>query len=171
MAFVFENEPEWDRSSPPSSPELPFGPGQQILPAPLTELATRYGTAKNSIFYNTGKSAITPIHEPDLTILSPKSQKRAQTHERVQRQKLNDFATWELVESGSWIDNDVKYPNLDTVQIHALYQQNQWLAGNIPIGGNFTGVWEARNPVVWRLLVPILKLATILLHTSTELPW
>lgn len=143
-------------------------------PGPLTELAVRYGHAEHPMLKGTGKSAITPISpfkSNDMHSLSPYAVRRAYLHERIQRERLFGFATWELIDGGSWINDDLKPCSLDEVQIHALYEQTQWLDGNIPLGRVGPGVWEAKNPVVWNAIVPSLRLASLLLQLSSTSTW
>jgi hypothetical protein len=176
MAFVFENAVDIDEPfSPPLYPELdPQTMAPRYQPDSPTALADRYGLSDHSMFKNTGKSAITPILPPDSNAIPPldgNALRRALKHEEIQRSRLIDFATWELVDSGSWMSDATKSPEFDAVPIHALYEKPQWIDGNIPIGLGPPGVWEAKNPVVWDLLVPSLKLATLFLQASPLFPW
>lgn len=167
MAYVFENDNGEDEPpAPPSNPQ-----GNSAPSAPLSLLARRYGASKQAFFHNTGKSGITPIPRPDYSNLTPKTFNHLWRYEHSQRDNLSSFGSWEVVNSGSWIDNSLRTPDLDAVEIHPLYQQAQWIKGNLPIGAPFDGNWEANNPVVWKALLPCLKIATLLLETVTRSTW
>lgn len=172
MALVFENPPSEPR--PPVSPILGpiFGPAPE--PAPPTKLAARYGISGHPVFQNTGQSGITPT-SPFISTKhpnpSPKTDWRNRKLEYIQRSKLQDFATWELLESGFWISEAVEECALDDVPVHALYEQTRWVDGNIPMGENIPGVWDGKNPVVWNIIKPSLQLATLILQAVPLSPW
>jgi hypothetical protein len=168
MAFVFEGVQD-ELSSPTLFPERdPAAP-----PAARSTLALRYGMSNHKMFAGTGKSGITPISPPNINQLQPPSPDtlcRADIHEDVQRGRLMNFTSWELVDSGSWMTDNVKPHDFGTTGIHAVFAPDNWIPGNIPIGPNL-GVWAGGNITVWNILEPCLKLATLFIESNAVSPW
>ena len=171
MALILEDSITNYEPDPPLDPEP--NPGDKARSP--TELARRYGASEHPMFRNTGKSSIIPIDPllPNpIRPHSPNTLRRAQAHEEIQRNILKFFTTWELIDSGSWMNEDARPCKLDQVPIHQLYQKSQWLNGNISVGDRLDdGIWEGQNPVVWNELEPCLKLATLFLESSQASHW
>jgi len=173
MALVLEHDPPDIASSVGSaSPELDPSQTAGCVPPNLTPLAQRYRPSKEKQFRNTGKSAITPISPPDpAVVLPPRERRRAQNHETIQSGLLQNFMTWELVDSGCWFQDDAKLSSLsDNYPISPVFYQRNWLSGNIQVG-HTPGLWEAGNPYIWDILSPSLRLASLLLECSHMSPW
>lgn len=174
MALIFEDSVVDYASESPLSPELDLGAPDGNEPVQPTELAVRYGVSEHRMFKNTGKS---PLLLFCRFIQSPCSfTPREHCAERRFMSTSKEIScillhTWELVDSGCWMDPEATPCSLDEVQIHPMYQQAQWLDGNIPLGKGMPGLWEDRNPVVWKAIEPSLKLATLFLQAAQKSPW
>lgn len=140
-----------------------------------TPFASRYGRSTARQFRNTGKSGITPIHPPDIKVIQTERElRRAQNHEKIQRRKLNSFATWELENSGCWLQADATPSDLiycPEIGIQPCFSRENWIPGNIPLDLPFEGVWSGQNDMVWNALGPSIRLATLIINGSFMLPW
>ncbi|KAH7323528.1 hypothetical protein BKA65DRAFT_567302, partial [Rhexocercosporidium sp. MPI-PUGE-AT-0058] len=161
--------------------------------ANYTEFAKKYGHPRgisrnrdHTILKYTGKSGLTPL-SPGVyseSLPSPREIRRRRGAQRLrdyQRSILTGFTTDELnrMESLPATDTREKKQRLSGIPIHPLLAQKQWLQeselpkhqGNIYTWGDMMGAWNAHNPVVWRLLKPILELVTLILTYSADNEW
>jgi len=165
VTFTLADNPSW----------FPYHMQQQSLQGvEPTPFARKYGISKEHFFAGTGKSGLTPLSPPGSAAqsqMSPRGIRKFNTHEVLQRQNLTWFTSWELRDNGCWIDEDVKLSDL-SCPIHPIFARKNWLSGGaIPVGGGHSGIYEARNPIVWETLQPALRLATLLLNHTTNTGW
>jgi hypothetical protein len=159
----------------PDPTYLPYHMQQQLLQnVERTPFALKYGVSKEPFFSGTGKSGFTPLSPPGSAVqaqMSPRGIRKFNQHEVIQRQNLTWFTSWELRDSGCWVDGDVKLSDL-SCPLHPIFARMNWLSGSaIPVGGGHSGTYEARNPVVWEVLQPALRLATLLLGHTANSRW
>jgi hypothetical protein len=143
---------------------------------------------------NTGKSGLTPVN----TFTSPsKADDFDYKVHYYQQHRFRGFTTISLqdFEAMATLDKTNMKMGL-TNPIHPLLEKSQWIKeedmpshlGSIPLRGGYDGYWlvgfyslirrifadtvlQAENPVVWEILEPALKLASLVLTSAHHYPW
>lgn len=153
----------------------------------LTPYAERYGHSTHAIYAGTGKSGITPEFPPlDIQPLSKEERERLRIIDRVQRNDMSKYTSWELRDAGAIVDGNVDLNGLVGCKIHSFYQRSRWIGVTqetmrgrsekvigdpVDIGGGFEGQWLASNPIVWEALVPCLQLASLVWTNTHHWKW
>jgi hypothetical protein len=145
------------------------------MAANITPYAKKYGVKHD------GKSGLTPVEImfpiPGISPGHPQSKHDCETLEEFQRQLLRGYTTSELMNLDAISTRSLKPGNL-TNDIHPLLRSwedtiSRWFRRDklYPIGHGFHGDWIADNPVVWKILEPVLKLASRILMHVHKTPW
>jgi hypothetical protein len=138
-------------------------------PAP-TRYGKHFGTPSNPIFTTTGKSGFSPFPYQQESFLDTQTLlDNYRIREAYQRNIFRTFTAQELEESGCLSKADAEPSDLLN-PIHKIMQKDKWVTGPDSIGGGIIGKWNGKNPVVWKALKPILRLATRLLFTPALFP-
>lgn len=137
-----------------------------------SDLARKYGRARSPPLKDTGKSGMTPISlQPMDDSYSVEREAFDLSIYQYQIQRLSGFATKDLEDMGIINAHNAHLGDLDN-PIHPLYRKELWAdAPNLPLGHGLTGHWSARNPAVWAVLEPILRLASLFIANAHVWPW
>ncbi|KUJ13001.1 uncharacterized protein LY89DRAFT_785531 [Mollisia scopiformis] len=172
----------------------------QFLPANLrakkvtayTELAKKYShpigqwypISDHRILRNTGKSGITPLPRLDpeemITDTVQAEREKREELEIYQRRRLNGFTPAELhdMEALAALIDEPMRNNLEN-DVHPIFERRWWMEekdlpkhqGLIPLLGDYEGFWVGSNDMVWAVMEPCLRLATVMLTCSSTYPW
>ncbi|RDW77122.1 hypothetical protein BP6252_05175 [Coleophoma cylindrospora] len=140
-------------------------------PAP-SDLARKYGRARSPPLKDTGKSGMTPVSlQPMDDSYSAERDELDLGIYQYQIQRLSGFSVNELVDTGVINAPNAHLGDLDN-PIHPLYRKELWIdAPDLPLGHGLNGFWSARNPAVWEVLKPILRLASLFIVNAHVWPW
>ena len=147
------------------------------MAANITPYARKYGEKYK------GKSGLTPVEImfpfpiPGTLPGQTQSKHDYETLEEFQRQLLWEYTTRELMNLDAISTRSLKPGNLAN-SVHPLLchwedRVNPQFTRNglYPIGHGFNGDWIAENPVVLKILIPVLKLASRILMHVHKAPW
>jgi hypothetical protein len=138
----------------------------------LTEYAKRYGLSHRDLYKGTRKSGLTPVDPPlDLSTLAPSEQLDWDLIEQSQRYEMAGFTSWEVMDCGSLIKEDVETDGLAEIKIHPVFCRSRWMDTDIEIGEGLEGTWSASNEIVWQALLPVIRLATLAWMNIGMWPW
>ncbi|KAG4027309.1 hypothetical protein MFRU_031g00570 [Monilinia fructicola] len=143
----------------------------------------KFASVDHRILGDGGKSGLTP-REHTTTLGKNKRKNRSEKTpvdlEIYQRKRFNGFTNLDLdsIQALAALDTNVIHQNLEN-PIHPCFALERWVVesqmpkhkGAIPILGREEGFWIANNPVVWRMLKPCLRLATLMLHHECKYSW
>lgn len=122
--------------------------------------------------YGTGRSGFTPILINYPTpVVSALERAHRNAELALQQKRLEGWTSHELLfmyamERPGAIANDLSNP------IHPLLTRDQWnVSKKWPLGAGFEGCWDIKNPIVWEIMQPILRLATQFLTNTHILTW
>jgi hypothetical protein len=114
---------------------------------------------------------------PGATSLGAVELARIAHYEAYQTYWLRGFTLRELRAAGCYDKAAAKSSDLDE-PIHPLHARGRWKRGDVDIdwtalGGDSTrgGKWDMQNDVVWEVMGPALRLASLLLMSSSLWSW
>jgi hypothetical protein len=142
-----------------------------------TLFALRYGITGDGLnsFGSTEKSGLTPLGYPAAGLNAQRSYIRS-FHRKYQRKYLRGFESADLEAAGALSDPDIHASDLGR-HIHPMFARHNWETevpkhlAFYPLRHGAQGYWEARNDDVWRILKPILALASKFVFNSHFWPW
>lgn len=104
---------------------------------------------------------------------SPEYRNTLRIHESYQRLKLRSF-TIELLRLAGCFESANENPKTNDLSTptHLLFQQNRWdPAPTENIGHGFPRLWDMSDDKIWDRMLPVLRLATLLLTHTMSWPW
>jgi hypothetical protein len=160
--------------------ELPWVIGTDRSGLTPRNLAWNPDMAASTSIGNQSKSEIADnknrLYQDDILSHQDSADKNAMTRElrirleeNVQRQRMYGRTSHEIYEAGGFGNSYLKPCNLDN-PICPLYDRHIWLSGTESYFGG-TGYWEAANDDIWEILLPSLRLASLLIVNSHIFPW
>jgi hypothetical protein len=142
----------------------------------LTKYAKKYGLAKEPWLRRIGKSGLSPINLGFLKDFLPAETFSLYSRAVMYQQwNISVFTSQILLQWGAIESENVK-PS-DLTWIHPIYTRDKWLnklpahRPAIPLGHGLPGEYTAQNPVVWKVLVPVLALASQFIANSHLWAW
>ncbi|KAF4615546.1 hypothetical protein G7Y89_g15315 [Cudoniella acicularis] len=145
----------------------------------LTHLLSGGFDINHKILIKTGKSGVSPIAalDPNATLWERNWRKIL---EEYQRAKFCGFTTAELclMEAMAPLDESKMVDSLSN-PIHLAFARGKWITeaemsrhrGPIPLYGDYDGFWLPEHLIVWNLLLPCLRLGSLVLQNATLYPW
>lgn len=167
------SSPSWKLWNPPSAIKAKSKTMASCLNHLLTPFATRYGALPEKHF-----SGLTQAPEISPRSLSNQERQQIAEVEAYQRSNLRRFTTRELRQLDCLPDREVKAANLREM-ITPILQRDRWELHpwtsfnrtHLYLLKNGRGFWTAHNDEVWRILEPILKLASRIPSSMHLRPW
>jgi hypothetical protein len=156
--------------------------------ANLTRYAEKYGVGpkeNGTPIFGPGKSGLTPL-SPDnpYTRLNQTATEVREDLEAYQRSVFLGFTSRELFDLDIITSRQLREISINA-PIHPIFGKYRWessvrkdytrqslytLPGKL-VGNAQDSVWVAQNPVVWRVLEPSLRLASVMIENLPKTSW